>query len=225
MQLLDPDEAAQTLATQAATNNTALFVTSPELVSSTHLCLYCLRRPRRLCKFLTHESRRQAGSGTLQSSIVWHYSLASDMHTQRHCRLQVTNGGLQLTGVTLDTTPVAGIYLVSCTCSRPNLRISHTRTFGCSTLKHRAKKVPQLTATTSCLIQAPPPPLLIVPNKPSTKLVWLYAIIGTIAALFSLSGAPLACATIGLCLLFASCWHVLSRYEIDGQHRQLGSAP
>lgn len=34
MQLLDPDEAAQTLATQAATNNTALFVTSPELVSS-----------------------------------------------------------------------------------------------------------------------------------------------------------------------------------------------
>jgi hypothetical protein len=34
LQLLDPDEAAQTLATQAATNNTALFVTSPELVSN-----------------------------------------------------------------------------------------------------------------------------------------------------------------------------------------------
>jgi hypothetical protein len=38
-----------------------------------------------------------------------------------HCFLQVTNGGLQLTGVTLDTTPVAGIYLVS---------FKQTRTFG-----------------------------------------------------------------------------------------------
>ena len=37
VQLLDPDEAAQSLATQAATNNTALFVTSPELVSSKHM--------------------------------------------------------------------------------------------------------------------------------------------------------------------------------------------
>jgi hypothetical protein len=40
VQLLDPDQAAQTLATQAATNTTALFVTSPELVSDTLLHIH-----------------------------------------------------------------------------------------------------------------------------------------------------------------------------------------
>jgi hypothetical protein len=82
VQLLDPDEAAQTLATQAATNNTALFVTSPELVSSTYSRWDCLWRPSRLCKFLMHDALRQAGSDMLQSSIMWHHSLASGLpHT------------------------------------------------------------------------------------------------------------------------------------------------
>lgn len=38
-------------------------------------------------------------------------------------------------------------------------------------------------------LQAPPPPPLLAPNKQSKKMVWLYAIIGVIVGLVTLSGA------------------------------------